>query len=359
MTDTQRSFSLTRREVLQAGAVAALVPALLQLGAITPAEAAETQLVFGTVGGGWLDGIKKIFLEQTGFEKRHDAKVVWDVQADTSLITKALSSCARPVYDLLQAGVTGAAKLSAAKCIAAYDRSIIMNLADVDDTYKSGDYFVAVIRLLNGLVYNTKHVKDKPTSWDDLANPKYKGKVGIPVYSWVGSQLLHAINKAHGGTEANVDPGIKASAAIVRGNDAVMVQHSNMGDQLLQREEIWIMPFWTGRMLNLKASGVPVDIYYQKDFLFADVGYVVPSHGRNLQLAQKLINATLAPEPQLEILKRFKYQPTNRKVVVPDDLKGAVLPEYAKNRAAQIDWKKVNEYADRDLERWNKEVLGS
>lgn len=359
MTDRQRSLLLTRREALQAGAVAALVPTLLQLGAITPAAAAEAQLVFGTVGGAWLDGIKKIFLEQTGFEKQHGAKVVWDVQADTSLITKALSSCARPVYDLLQAGVTGAAKLSAANCVAAYDRSIVTNLADVDDTYKSGDYFVAVIRLLNGLVYNTKHIKEAPKSWDDLADPKYKGKIGVPAYSWVGSQFLHAINKAHGGTEANIEPGIKASAAIVRGNDAVIVQHSNMGDQLFQREEIWLMPFWTGRMLNLKASGVPVDIYYQKDFLFSDVGYVIPSHGQNLKLAQQLINATLAPAPQLEILKLFKYQPTNRKVVVPDELKAAVLPEYARDRAAKIDWKKVNEYADRDLERWNKDVLGS
>ncbi len=359
MTDSQRSLLLTRREALQAGAVAALVPTLLQLGAITPAEAAETQLVFGSVGGAWLDGIKKIFVEQTGFEKQHAAKVVWDVQADASLITKALSSCARPVYDLLQVGVTGAAKLSVANCIAPYDRSIVTNLADVDDTYKSGDYFVAVIRLLNGLVYNTKHIKDTPKSWDALADPRYKGKVGVPAYSWVGSQLLHVINKAHGGTEANIEPGVKTCAAIVRGNDAVIVQHSNMGDQLFQREEIWLMPFWTGRMLNLKASGVPVDIYYQNDFLFSDVGYVIPSHGQNLKLAQQLINTALAPGPQLEILKLFKYQPTNRKVVVPDELKAAVLPDYAKNRAAKIDWKKVNEYADRDLERWNKDVLGS
>jgi putative spermidine/putrescine transport system substrate-binding protein len=359
MNDTPESLVFTRRDALRNGALAALTFVLLKLGAITPAEAAEAQLVFGTVGGAWHDGIKKIFLEQTGFEKQHDTKVVWDVQADTSLITKALSSCARPVYDLLQAGVTGAAKLAVSNCIAPYDRAIITNLANVDETYKSGDYFVAVIRLLNGLVYNTKHVTEKPTSWDDLANPKFKGKVGVPAYSWVGSQFLHAINKAHGGDEANIEPGIKASAAIVRGNDAVMIQHSNMGDQAFQREEIWIMPFWTGRMINLKASGVPVDIYYQKDFLFADVGYVVPKNGRNVQLAQKLINTALDPEAQLSILKLFKYQPTNNKVVVPNDLKDAVLPPYARDRAAKIDWKKVNEYADRDLERWNKDVLGS
>ena len=37
-----------------------------------------------------------------------------------------------------------------------------------------------------GLVYNTKEAS-KPASYQDLLNPKYKGRVGIPTYGWVGN----------------------------------------------------------------------------------------------------------------------------------------------------------------------------
>jgi putative spermidine/putrescine transport system substrate-binding protein len=357
MKDRPFLQNVTRRQLLEAGAMTGMAAALGRYGAIAPAQAASSQIVFGTVGGAWLEGIKKIFIEDTGFDKENDAEIVWDAQSDAALITKSLASCGDPIYSLLQANAPGAARLTEAGCILPYDPQIVTHLSNIDDTYKSGDTLVATIRLISGLIYNTEHVKTKPTGWVDLMNPEYKGKVGVPQYGWLGPQFLHAINKAEGGDEDNIDPGIAASAKIVRDNDAVIVQHSNLADQLFRQGEIWIMPFWTGRMINLKASGLPVDIYYQEHFFSVDIGYVVPK-GPQAELAQKLINVTLEPEVQLNLLKHFKYQPTNRNVVIPDDLKDAVLPDYAKDRAAQIDWIKVNKHADRDLERWNREVLG-
>jgi len=348
---------LTRREALTGTAMAGLAAALGKFGAITPAQAQSMELVVGSIGGAWLEGIKKIYVDETGFPEKHGAKVVWDAQSDSALVTKGLSTCGDPIYDLLQTSPAGAARLVEAGCIQPYDPSIVTNLANIDDTYKSGDYLVATIRLISGLVYNTKYIKEPPKSWDDLKNPAYKGKVGIPEYGWLGPQFLHALNKAYGGDEDNIDPGIKAAAEIVRDNNAVMVQHSNLGDQLFQQEEIWIMPFWTGRMLNLQASGLPVDIYYQENFLAVDIGYVIPK-GEKSALAQELLNVTLEPSVQLRLLETFKYQPVNRNVQIPEALQPAVLPDYAKNRAASIDWIKVNHHADRDLERWNREVLG-
>lgn len=357
MNRIQPRMTLTRRDALTGAAVAGLAATLGKFGAITPAQAQSTELVFGTVGGAWLDGVREIYITETGFSEKHNASVVWDAQNDAGLITKALSSCGDPIYDLLQASAPGAARLAEAGCVQAYDPSIVTHLADIDDTYKSGDYLVATVRLISGLVYNTNHVKTPPQSWEDLKNPEYRGKIGIPDYGWLGPQFLHAINKAYGGDEDNIDPGIAASAQIVRDNNAVMVQHTNLGDQLFQQEEIWIMPFWTGRMLNLQASGLPVDIHYQENFFAVDIGYVIPN-GRNAALAQELVNITLEPSVQLRLLETFKYQPVNRNVTIPEELKGAVLPDYARDRAASIDWIKVNQHADRDLDRWNREVMG-
>ncbi len=322
-----------------------------------PASAAGKRLVCGTVGGAWLEGIKKFFVEDTGFNQKYDADVVWDVQTDAAMITKVMSSCGHPVEDVLQAEPDRAARVAAMHCLVDLDPRIVTNLPDIPQQYRSGAYFAATNRLLCGLVYNTKHV-ERPTSWDDLANPKYKGKVGVPALSWMGQELLYAVNKAHGGTDENIDPGIAFLAKVVRGNNAVIIQSAQMADDVLQRGEVWIEPTWLGRTLNLQKAGFPVDIYFPENFLYTDIGYIVPT-GPNAELAQHFVNITLDPIVQQKMFERFLYQPSNRKTVIRPQFAKALLPDYAKDRAVQIDWANVERNADRDLQRWNRDVLGS
>lgn len=355
MNSRMGGSGIGRRKVLQAAAAAGVAGGL-GLGLGGQAQAARNRLVVGTVGGAWLDGIKKIFVEDTGFAKKYDVDVVWDVQTDSVLISKAMSSCGRPIEDVLQAEPDRAARVAAMNCLTSLDPKIVTNLPDIEPEYLSGDYFAATNRLLCGLVYNTKYVAG-PTGWEDLTNPKYKGKVGIPALEWMGQELLYAVNKSFGGTEDNIDPGIAFLAKVVRGNNAIIAASTQPANDLLQREEVWIMPFWLGRMLTLRKAGLPVDIYFPENFLYADVGYIVPK-GPNAELAQQFVNISLDPVAQQGIFERFQYQPTNRKTIIRPDLRGALLPAYAKGRQLKIDWLKVASYADRDLQRWNKEVLG-
>lgn len=320
--------------------------------------AQNRQFVFGTTGGKFHEGTKKVFVEDTEFRTRNNLRVVYDIQNDSGIAAKVLASCGRPAYDIAQAVESNAARAFASNCLLEYDSSIVSNLADIPGAYKVGGYYASAVSLLNGLVYNTKHVA-KPGSWEDLLNPRYKGKVGIPAFGWIGQHFLHAINKAFGGTEDNIDPGIEVVSEIVRKNNAIVVSGSNPGDTYFQREEIWLMPFWNGRMLNLRKNGVPVDIYYQPEFLQVGTGYIVPKGVADPALSQELVNLTLDPDVQLELVRFFEYAPTNSKVRVPDELKPAVLPEYAIERVASIDWAKLVKYADRDLERWNRDVLGT
>ncbi|NGM86126.1 extracellular solute-binding protein [Parapusillimonas sp. SGNA-6] len=344
-----------RRRLLKALSIAGLGGPLASLQAFSPAHAAKP-FVFGTTGGKFHEGTKEVFVENTGFRKRNSLELVYDIQNDSGIAAKVLASCGRPMYDIAQAVESNAARASLSGCLMDYDPSKVPNLADIPETYRLSGYYASAMTLLNGLVYNTKYVK-QPTSWEDLMNPKYKGKVAIPAFGWIGQQFLHAINKAFGGNEDNIDPGIAALSEIVGKNEAVIVSGSNPADMLFQREEIWLMPFWNGRMLNLRKGGVPVDIYYQPHFLQVGTGYIIPKGTANAELAQELVNITLDPEVQLELVRYFEYAPTNKKVKVPAELAPVVLPDYAVDRGAQIEWTKLVEYVGRDSERWNKEVL--
>lgn len=350
------SFGTERRRLLKGVLYASLGAALGGRGAIPSAHAAPRRFVLGTTGGRWHDGTKKIFFEDSGFRTRQDLEVIYDIQTDSGLNTKILANCAKPIYDCVQSVESNAAKAFVSGCLSDYDPAKVPNLADVPRAYTLGRYYASCISLLNGLVYNTKHVA-RPTGWQDLMNPRYKGKVGIPMFGWIGQHFLHAINKALGGNEDNIDPGIRAAADIVGKNEAVIIQGSNPGDLAFQREEVWIMPFWNGRMLNLRKAGLPVEIFYQPHFLHVGTGYLVPKGVSNPALSNELVNLTLDPGVQLEMVKFFGYAPTNRRVKIPPDLAEVVLPPYAVDRAAEIDWIKVMQHADRDLERWNKEVL--
>src|ERR1700722_1628569 len=75
----------------------------------------------------------------------------------------------------------------------------------------------------------------------DLLNPKYKGRVGIPTYGWVGNSWLQVLNKTHGGDEDNVDPGIKFLAELVKKNEAVIIENTDATMKGFTRKEIVIM----------------------------------------------------------------------------------------------------------------------
>ena len=55
---------------------------------------------------------------------------------------------------------------------------------------------------------------DAPTSWADLWDPKFKGKLAMPDLTASGSyQVLVMAAKINGGDENNIDPGFEAHEA--------------------------------------------------------------------------------------------------------------------------------------------------
>jgi putative spermidine/putrescine transport system substrate-binding protein len=78
-------------------------------------------------------------------------------------------------------------------------------------------WYGSIVMLVWGLTYNTKQAS-KPVSFQDMWDPKYRGKVGIPAYGWYGMMFLHEINRMLGGTEAHVSKGLAAMADLVKKN---------------------------------------------------------------------------------------------------------------------------------------------
>ena len=101
---------------------------------------------------------------------------------------------------------------------------------------------------MTGLAYNKKMFEEKgwapPTSWMDLADPKYKGSGRIPVAA-ASSFGLHAFlmfNRIQGGDEKNVEPGFSKFKDTIGPNVLEYIPNWGKISEMVQTGEAAIFP---------------------------------------------------------------------------------------------------------------------
>ena len=337
--------------------------ALSELGLARPALAEESFTVAST-GASWGEGLKSAFIDGTKFEEVNKIKVTQEFGIDSVITAKAMASCGNPPFSTVSVLQAEGSFLGLGGCLQDYDLNICTNYPDILDNAKEPprgalkSWFAPYVLVIMGMVWNTKE-SQKPTSYQDLLNPKYKGRVGIPAYGWVGNSWLQVLNKTLGGNEDNVDPGIAFLAELMKRNQPVIIENADGGLKAFSREEIVIMPYWNGRTHVLQSQGVPVNIEYVPGTMLVAPAFPVLKGGKFVELTNRFCNLTMAGEYQIEMTKRFFYPPTNRKLTLPPELAKYDFPTDKEKNIVHIDYEKMNAHKSEYLDRWNKEVLGA
>ena len=354
---------INRRQFNAALGWGAAAIGLTEFGLPQPARAEES-FTLASTGASWGEGLKASFIDAPKFEESNKTKVTQEFAIDSVFTAKAMASCGNPPFSSLAVLQAEANFLALGGCLQGYDLGICTNYKDIVDSAKEPprgqlkDWFAPFVLIVMGLVYNKKEAQ-KPASYQDLLNPKYKGRVGIPTYGWVGNSWLQVLNKTLGGNEDNVDPGIKFLAELVKKNDAVIIENTDAALKAFTREEIVIMPFWNGRTFVLQNQGVPVDIEYIPGTMLVGNGFPILRGGKFVELTNRFANATMDGQYQMLMTKRFFYPPSNRNAKLPDDLSRYAFPADKEKNVVPIDYEKMNAHKSRYLDRWNKEVLGA
>jgi putative spermidine/putrescine transport system substrate-binding protein len=210
-----------------------------------------------------------------------------------------------------------------------------------------------------GIGYNPKKIKTPPTSWNDLFNPAYKGRVGLTALnSTLGMAFMVDLARVNGGGETDIEPAFAALKKLLPNVGAIS---ANLGAHaaLFQQEQIDIAPYNFNFVQTLKAKGVDVE--------FAKLESGVPAWRTSLHIvkgAQKpdlalaYIDAHIAPDLQSEMQKPpYDVIPTNSKVA----LQGEATRLVAKTQAelanlVYFDWTKINKGRGAAVERFNREI---
>ena len=319
----------------------------------------KTKFVMAATGGSWGNTIKDIFIEKSGFQNKFNLDVSYEQNIDSVVVAKALANKKHPMFDVSSAATFMAAKMNAGGILEPeLDLDIVTNWKDIYPQAKIDKYFAGYITSNMVLVYNTDYVK-KPTSFKDLWNSKYKGHVGFSNYKHVGSSFLHCINKLYGGKEDNVMPGIEAFAELMKKQKAIPFDNTDHGMKLFQRKELWIAPFWDGRARQLQESGLPIDYAFVDYWMPLTMGFPVLKNSKVRKIAMEFVNYTLDPDLQAQFTMAMKFPPTNRKCKLPAKYEHWKVTDKQFELAADLDYNKLVLESDKNLELWNKHVLGS
>ncbi len=326
----------------------------------TTAYAEERTLYMGAYGG----STEKLMMESIlpAWEKANNAKVVYVPGNSTKTLAKLQAQKGSQELDVvfLDDGPMFRA-VSLGFCAPIEDAEIF---SDVYEIAKMGtEKAVGVGFVATGLAYDTetfeKNGWDAPTSWADLADPKYAGKLVVqPITNTYGLHALVMTARLHGGGEDNIDPGFTEFVDNIAANVVTFEKSSGKLSELFQNREAAISPWGSGRVKSLADTGFPAEFVYPKEGAVALMIAMCPVVDSDVpDLAQSLIQYLLTPEVQTLIAETKAWGPTNMKAELSAEM-AAALPygtEKIGNLVA-VDWNTINPARQGWTKRWTREV---
>lgn len=173
-----------------------------------------------------------------------------------------------------------------------------------------------------GIAFNNELVKATDFgSWNDLLDPKWRGKLSMTRANFVAAYDLTLYAKLNGGTEQNIEPGIPPIRRLASNVLSVYTSMASLQSQL-GRGEVVASPFYSTQVGMLKRSGVRnVDIVIPREGAM-NLSYmvVIPKGARNVAGAKMLLNACLDPAPQIAFARDSMTFPMNPTVALPAEV---------------------------------------
>lgn len=346
---SRRSF-LTHAAALGAAPLAA---PLLSGGAFAQG-APSGELVVSNWGGDWNDRIVKSFEEPVfgGSQLR----IVHDLAPVPERKTKLLAERRLPrgSVDIAWLSDADAYEMNAQGVLEELDLSRIPNATHIYEKLRL-PYMVPAIYGGVVVLYNPAKIPEPPTSFADLWNPKYAGRVGI--MDQLHFNFIYAASLSHGGTMSDVD---KAFPALLDLKKAVQPRFYPSHQAIaaaFQAEEIWITINYSARANQWQAEGLPIRWAYPKEgAIFISFGAGIPKKARNKEAAYAYLNAMLEPKPMGAISKATSYSVvTDNARMDPADRKRLEFTPEQIAKMQFVDYPFAAKSDPKWVEWWNKE----
>lgn len=321
----------------------------------SPANAQEALVIAGT-GGSTEKAVRERIIP--AFEKAHNVKITYVAGNSTDNLAKLQAQKDNQQIDIAMIDdgpMMRAVSLGFCAPLQGLDDLKLHQVAKLPGGKASGLGIIAT-----GLMYNTEVFKKngwaRPTSWNDLKDPKYKGKVVMPPLSnGYGLLTLVMLARMNGGGEKNIDPGFKVMAESVGPNILAYEPSPAKHAEMFQTGQA-IMGVWgSSRVQTLAESGVPVDFVYPKEGAPVVMVAICPVAKKNVSpKAHAFIRTMLEPEAQQAMAEAAGFAPVNSLTKIG---KVGMMPVGSlASMLIGADWDTINTVRDEWNKRWVREI---
>jgi putative spermidine/putrescine transport system substrate-binding protein len=323
-------------------------------------QAAERTLYLAGYGGSTETLMKEKVLPK--WEKANNAKVVYVPGNSTTTLAKLQAQKGNQEIDV---AFIDDGPMEQALALGFCDK--IENKGTIQDLYDNAKFgenrAVGFGFIATGLTYNKKMFADNgwavPTSWHDLEDPKFKGKVVVPpITNGYGLLALIMHAKLAGGGESNIDPGFDVMIDKIGPNVLTYEPSSGKLSELFQSGEVALAVWGSSRAKALADTGFPAGFAYPKEGAVALMAAVCPIVDSDVpDLAQSFIQYLVSPEVQAQLAAVTGFGPVNRNTKLSPELEASVPfgPEKV-GKMVSVDYSKVNANREAWTKRWNREV---
>ena len=347
--DTISRAGLSRRSILKAGAAAGFTlaaPGLLR--------AQTKELVVGGAAS------HKPWVEQVvipNFEKKYGAKIIFEGTKSLVNLEKMQKNKGSQYLSVVQ--MDDPVMILAVKegLLDPLTAAKAPNLAELvpGATHMDG-MWANYLQPWLGIAYNKTAMKTPPTSWADLFDPKYKGRIIIPsLQNTEGLPSLFvaghfATGASFAAAQKDTDAGFKKLAGI-KANLLTIYTQMPQAYNLLEQGEAWMIgPAMSSFASERKAAGAPIELAAPKEGVFAmPSGIAVVKGAPQSDLAFAYVNELLGAALQAQLVGPTASLGTNKATPKP-----AGLP--ADLTVHQIDWANVAAERSNWVSRWDREM---
>jgi len=291
--------------------------ATMIIAAISISASAET-LVIQTWSGVWETGARAV---GDAFAKKYNVDVKYELQTNTRLgIAKLRAQAANPTIDIAFSTNDALEQAASENLLVPIDVKAAPGLAALPTKFVHKNY-LEVMNILFGLVYRKDTSPFELTKWDDLADPRLKGKLGVPTAQFAGGRWLIMAALANGGNENNMDPGM---AFLKKIKPNILSFYSTDGEsvKVVQSGEVAVAGLGIlSDFAKLLGPGSQYRFVIPDGPVLTSVVSVGMANPKNAAVSLKFVEFLAQPEAQTAYCGIINCTPVNPNASPPDAIK--------------------------------------
>lgn len=327
------------------------------LAGLAVSSAGAQELVLGEFGGSFADNVKACYIDP--FEAATGATVVTKLANSAQQAAAVRATAGQSDMDVLFADDAFAVQMANEGLLVPLDRAKLTNAPEIiDGAWGKDDAYVAAMLGATTIIYNREKITTPPTSWNDLFDPKYRGRITIgDISGTTGWQFLAAVNKMAGGTIEDVTPGIEKIKPLAK-ESVLLYTQADQVVSLFERGEIDIAVWYPDRAGVAAKNGLPLAAAYPAE---GAVGIrpaiMIPKGTEQEDLALKFIDTVLDAENQKCFSERQFIGSVNKNVKLSDAVSAIVPTGEALDKMMFLDPSEMAVQLPQWTRRWQREVL--